>query len=164
MLKEPLLLSTFYDMFFPPLNMLICFRPMFDVADNCTLSSGLEGVDMICSSRYPHLVSFCLFSSVLEFLESLLLECSDCVVQDGADNICSVDCWQAWQGSYCVYSWQHGHPWHLWNRWRKCSICQGASCCAGVINLTTASCCFILLFAIHSNHEMYLTLLFLMAG
>jgi hypothetical protein len=93
MLKEPLLLSTFYDMFFPPLNMLICFRPMFDVADNCTLSSGSEGVDMICSSRrYLHLVSFCLFSSVLEFLESLLLECSDCVVQDGADNICSVDC------------------------------------------------------------------------
>jgi hypothetical protein len=33
---------AFYDMFFPPLNMLICFRPMFDVADNCTLSSGLE--------------------------------------------------------------------------------------------------------------------------
>jgi hypothetical protein len=84
---------TFYDLFFPPLNMLICFRPMFDVADNCTLSSELEGVDMICSSsRYLHLVSFCLFSSVLEFLESLLLECSDCVLQDGAGNICSVDC------------------------------------------------------------------------
>ncbi len=68
---------------------------------------------------------------------------------------CTVDCWHAWQGSYCVYSWQYGHLWHLWDRWGKCSICQGASCCAGVINLAIASCCFILLFAIHSNHKMY---------
>jgi hypothetical protein len=45
----------------------------FVVADNCALSSGLEGVGMMCSGRsYLHLVSLCLFSSVLEFLESLL--------------------------------------------------------------------------------------------
>ncbi len=37
----------------------------------------------------------------------------------------------------------------------KCSICQGASCCAGVINLAIAFCCFILLFAINSNYKMY---------
>ncbi len=68
---------------------------------------------------------------------------------------CTVDCWHAWQGSYCVYSWQYGDPWHLWDRWGKCSICQGASRRAGVINLAIASCCLILLFAIHSNHKMY---------
>ncbi len=45
----------------------------FVAAENCTLSFGLEGVGMMCSGRsYLHLVSFCLFSCVLEFLESLL--------------------------------------------------------------------------------------------